>query len=226
MDRHIKVRVDNIKVTSGNWFVIENALSRLGLFINLHLFWLFLSFNKDINPDFVSKSIVVTSYHTEISRVSSWFLRSVTRKSPGVFSLRFNNAFNSSRLDLEFITIGLNEDGILGPGGLSIVSECPLLSEWHSTGNRKLVTETLLDKSTRVLDKLGLFRVFLGYETTSLIFSDFLLSFLFLHLHGGHLRSTINRVELTKERVRSMRWMTDLQERVLISDALSFTVLA
>jgi len=228
VDRHVKVGVDDISIASENRFVIENALSRLGLFFNLHLFGLFFSFDEDINPDFVSESVVVTGNHTEIGGVSTWFLGSVAVKSPGVFCLRLDNTINSSGLNLEVISVGLHEDSVLRPCGLAIIAEGPLFTEGHSTGDWEFITKTLLDESSRVFDELGLFRVLLGSETAYHVFIDLLFGFFFFHLHLGHLRGTIHssRVVLAKEGVGSVRGVADLQERVLVVNALSFTVLA
>lgn len=167
-------------------------------FLNLNLLLLIL-FDKDVNPDFVAETIVVTGDHAEIGGVTTRLLGSKAGKSPGVFILRFDNDVDRSRLDLEVVTVGLDEESVLRPGSLSIVADSPLLGEALAAFDDVFVAKAFFDKSSGVLDELGLF--LLLFLPANFLFGRFLLrNRLLFHLLGSRLgRSNGAMVELGEE---------------------------
>ena len=108
--------------------------------------------DHDVNPDLVAKAVVLTSLHAEVRAVATRINRSHKVRSHYEVLTRSDRT-NSSGLELQFITVGLNKLGINRPLSFAIVAHGPLLLEPTTGGERGPVTETFLDKASRVLDE-------------------------------------------------------------------------
>lgn len=111
------------------------------------------------------------------------------------------------------VTVGLDEEGIHGPGSLTIVAEGPGLSENFSRVDDVLVTEALLDEAAGILD-----------EVLLLLDGSLLLLRLFNRdLRGFSMRG--NTGVLADEAGRGHGRVSDLEHGTIRIDTLSFTCL-
>jgi len=117
----------------------------------------------------VAKSVVVTGNHAEVALVAAFFLGSGELDFPDVTLVCTNGSTDGDRSSLHVISVGLDEEGVLGPGGLSVVTESPLFREFSTGGDFVFVAEAFFDKTARVLDEL-LLSGGLGSKATGLAF--------------------------------------------------------
>jgi len=119
---------------------------RKGLVSLLHLD--FRSFDQDISPDFVSEAVVVTGDHSEVALVAAFLLGSSELDFPDVLLVSDDSSTHGHGSSLHIISVGLDEEGVLGPGGLSVVTEGPLFGELGTRSNFVLVAEAFFDKAS------------------------------------------------------------------------------
>lgn len=134
--------------------------------------------NLDIAPDLVTESVVVLSGHTEVGSIATCLKRSSELKSPGILLIRLNNFIDWLRCSTNLITVSLNEQGILRPLILTIISESPCLSKGLTGMHYILVTKALFNKASKVflrssfcrgLLRFRLLLVFLALDVVLLI---------------------------------------------------------
>jgi len=125
--------------------ILRNDGSK-GLVSLLHLD--FRSFDQDISPDFVSEAVVVTGDHSEVALVAAFLLGSSELDFPDVLLVSDDSSTHGHGSSLHIISVGLDEEGVLGPGGLSVVTEGPLFGELGARNNFVLVAEAFFDKAS------------------------------------------------------------------------------
>lgn len=124
------------------------------LSFNLFLSSLHLVVYQDVAPNFLSESLVVTMHEPEEGAVLAWTLGSFQFQRDINFLLRFNDFLNFKGDCLKVITVSLDEKGILGPSGLSLISECPDLNELSLWLYLVLLSEVFLNESSTIYDFL------------------------------------------------------------------------
>ena len=87
---------------------------------------------------------------------------------PDVLRVRLNFALDGNWLSLHIITVCLDEQGVLRPGCLSVVSDSPLLVEFLAGNDLEFVSKVFLDKTTRILYESDFLLILLCAETSRL----------------------------------------------------------
>lgn len=108
----------------------------------------------DVAPNLVAEALVVSSAHSEVGSVPSGLLRSNEVKLPDMLITRLNNVVEFSGSCSHLVTVGLDEEGVHGPGVLTIVSESPELGDLLPWFNEMLIANAFLDEATRVVNPL------------------------------------------------------------------------
>jgi len=231
---HLDIRVLSLHLTqhvvlnTGDGFSNKVADDRLSC-INLHLSHRLSDdsgrvLNEDINPDFVAETVVVTGDHAEVALVATLFLRSGKLDFPNVLLIGSNGSRKRNGSSLHVITVGLDEKSINRPCDLTIIAEGPGLGEFNTRGNFMLVTKALLNKASRVFNKL-LLSVRLGSESSRLgLFLSFLLGYRLFNLNSIRVSGYV--LVLTHDLNRSHVRFSDLEHGILRMDSLSFTTFA
>jgi len=192
---HLSVVVVLVELAVGDLFVL---LLHLDGCLDSWLSWLL---DKNAAPDLVAEADVVTGRHAEVAEVLAFCLWSGEANSPLVLLLRKNFPGESNWVGAKFVSVGLDQDDVLWPGGLAIVAHDPRLGEVNTWCNFKLVWEALLDKTARVPD-----HVLLGLAHSSLhlfSLSDLLVS------------DCLSILILADEFSWSLAWLTNFEHWVL-----------
>lgn len=232
---HLDIRVLRLHLTqhvvlnTGDGFSNKVADDRLSC-INLHFSHRLSDdsgrvLNENINPDFVTKTVVVTGNHAEVALVATLFLRSGKLDFPNVLLVGSNGSRKRNGSSLHVVTVGLDEKSINRPCDLTIIAEGPGLGEFSTRGNLMLVTKALLNETARVFNKLLLLSVRLGSESTRLgLFLSFLLGYRLFNLNSIRVSGYV--LVLTHDLNRSHVRFSDLEHGILRMDSLSFTTFA
>jgi len=85
----------------------------------------FRSSNKDVTPDFLAKTVSISSTESKEGVVVARGQRSTKLESDINLLVWQNWACDLKRFSRQVITVCLNEDGVFRPRGLSSISKCP-----------------------------------------------------------------------------------------------------
>ena len=113
-----------------------------------------LLLDENVAPDLLAEAIVFPSHESEESIVVARSHGSCEVKSDFSLLVREDNAIDFVRLSLKIVSIGLDEDSILRPIGLSTISESPSLGKGLAGENWVSVTKALLHESSLMVDSL------------------------------------------------------------------------
>jgi hypothetical protein len=115
-----------------------------------------LKLNKNVAPNLLTKAVVLTAHESKESIVASWSDWSLKIQSYINFLIRENWSLDLKRLSLKIISIGLNEEGIFRPFGLSSISEGPSLSKGLASEDRETFSKAFFNKSCHMVDSFFL----------------------------------------------------------------------
>lgn len=113
-----------------------------------------LLLDENVAPDLLAEAIVFPSHESEESIVVARSHGSCEVKSNFSLLVREDNAIDFVRLSLKIVSIGLDEDSIFRPLGLSTISESPSLGKGLAGENWVSVTKALLHESSLMVDSL------------------------------------------------------------------------
>jgi hypothetical protein len=113
-----------------------------------------LLLDENVAPDLLAEAIVFPSHESEESIVVARSHGSCEVKSDFSLLVREDNAIDFVRLSLKIVSIGLDEDSIFRPLGLSTISESPSLGKGLAGENWVSVTKALLHESSLMVDSL------------------------------------------------------------------------
>ena len=115
--------------------------------------------DENVAPDLLAEAIVFPSHESEESIVVTGSHRSCEVKSNFSLLVREDNTINFVRLSLKIVSVGLDEDSIFRPLGLSTISESPSLGKGLAGEDWVSVPKALLHESSLMVESflLGLF---------------------------------------------------------------------